>query len=220
MPGRNAYKWFYDHVHSGYYDLLVKWCFAPFGGEGRLRELLLAPVRFPAGERVLDMCCGTGGATRTIAGLAGRECQLFGLDLSIGQLRHARRHPELDGVHFVEADAFLSPFIDGVFDKVVIPHALHEMYREVRLAVLAEARRILRDGGTVVVLELDRPAHRAARWFVGGWFFYWLPFNFETPTRRDMLRHGVAREVEEAGFREVTKTSRHRGAFQTVVGVK
>ena len=52
------------------------------------------------------------------------------------------------------------------------------------------------------------------------WFFYWLPLNFETPTRRDMLRRGVANEVREAGFRTVSKTSVARGVLQTVVGRK
>ena len=90
------------------------------------------------------------------------------------------------------------------------------MPRNVRLHVLREARRLLRPGGGLVVLELDEPSGRAWRWFVALWLFYWLPFNFETPTRRDMLRHGLVHEVEEAGFREVRKTSVSRGALQLV----
>jgi hypothetical protein len=35
-----------------------------------------------------------------------------------------------------------------------------------------------------------------------------------------MLRHGLAREVEDAGFNSVAKVSRHRGVFQTVFGLK
>lgn len=217
---RRSYRWFYDHVHSTYYDLLVKWCFLPFGGDARLRRGLLKPVSFSPGERILDMCCGTGGATRAIAEAAGRGARLFGLDLSSGQLLRARLDPKLERVHLVEADAFRSPFRDDVFDKVVIPHALHEMPREIRQAVLSEARRILRDDGTIVVLEVDRPPHTVMRWLTGLWFFYWLPFNFETPTRRDMLRRGLARELEEAGFRSVMRTTGYRGAFQTVQGAK
>ena len=47
---------------------------------------------------------------------------------------------------------------------------------------------------------------------------YWLPFNFETPTRKDMLRRGLAEEVREAGFEEVRKASFARGVFQVVRG--
>jgi demethylmenaquinone methyltransferase/2-methoxy-6-polyprenyl-1,4-benzoquinol methylase len=217
---RRTYKWFYDHIHSRYYKLLLQWCFLPFGGETCCREALLTPVRFLPAERILDLCCGTGGATRTLTQIAGPHTQLFGLDLSSGQLRRARRQPQLRRVHFVEADARRTPFRDNVFDKVVIAHALHEMPRAMRQAVLAEARRILRDGGAVVVVEVDDPAQPAWRWLIGFWFFYWLPFNFETDTRRDMLQHGLAQEVAGAGFKSVTKESKYRGVFQTVQGFK
>jgi hypothetical protein len=35
-----------------------------------------------------------------------------------------------------------------------------------------------------------------------------------------MLKHGVVEEVQEAGFREVTKESKCRGVIQVVQGVK
>ncbi len=94
------------------------------------------------------------------------------------------------------------------------------MPREIRLAVLAEARRVLGDDGRAIVLELDNPKSLWVRIFVGVWFFYWLPFNFETPTRRDMLKHGLAEELREAGFNRITKDSIYRGVFQVVQGVK
>jgi hypothetical protein len=70
----------------------------------------------------------------------------------------------------------------------------------------------------VVVLELDRPSQRWLRWLLGLWFFYWVPspLNFETRTRRDLERRGVAREAREAGFTEVRKFSRYAGTMQVV----
>jgi ubiquinone/menaquinone biosynthesis C-methylase UbiE len=180
----------------------------------------MQPVVFSAEDKILDMCCGTGGATRAILEKAGPASQIVGLDLSTGQIRAAQKHPKLRNVRFVEGDAACAPFRNGVFDKVFITHALHEMPRETRYRALSEARRVLRDGGAMIALELDEPEHLAVRWFVGFWFFYWLPFNFETPTRRDMLKHGLMKEVEEAGFQCVTKASKRGGVFQTVQGVK
>ena len=98
--------------------------------------------------------------------------------------------------------------------------ALPRTHRRARIRVLAEGRRILKDDGQVIVLELDRPRGLWVRLFIGLWFFYWLPLNFENPTRRDMLKHGVAEEVREAGFRNVTKESKCRGVLQVVQGVK
>lgn len=217
---RNTYKWFYDHVHSHYYNLLIKWCLLPFGGEANCREELIAPVDFSPNERILDMCCGTGGATYSISKKAGKGSQIIGMDLSSGQIRVGKKHSKLGNVQFVEGDGECTAFRDHSFDKVFITHALHEMPREIRRRVLAEARRILRDSRTIVILELDTPHHLFVRLFVGFWFFYWLPFNLETPTRRDMLKHGLTKEVMEAGFKHITKTSKYCGIFQTVQGVK
>jgi demethylmenaquinone methyltransferase/2-methoxy-6-polyprenyl-1,4-benzoquinol methylase len=217
---RKSYRWFYDNIHSRYYDLLMKYCFLPFGGEAKCREELLAPVEFSSGERILDMCCGTGGATLGIAGKAGESSEIVGMDLSSGQLRRAKKKRGLSKVRFLEGDVASTGFEDGRFDKVFITHALHEMPRQTRLEVLTEAKRVLKDRGRVIVLELDNPESIFLRLFAGFWFFYWLPFNAETPTRRDMLRHGLENEVREAGFQKVRKISRLRGVCKVVEGEK
>jgi demethylmenaquinone methyltransferase/2-methoxy-6-polyprenyl-1,4-benzoquinol methylase len=219
-PSRKTYKWFYDNVQSRYYNFLMKYCFMPFGGEAKCRAELIESVDFLENEEILDMCCGTGGATRAIARKATANCRIIGMDLSSGQLRAARKSMSPDKVTFVEGDVSATGFEEGRFDKVFITHALHEMWRADRLKVLHEARRILRPDGTVVILELDNPKSLIVRFFVGLWFFYWLPFNFETPTRRDMLKHGLSNEVIEAGFRNVRKISKYRGVFQIVKGDK
>ena len=94
------------------------------------------------------------------------------------------------------------------------------MQRPLRLMVLREARRILADNGTLAVLELDDPPGLLTRLLIGFMWFYWLPFNFETSTRQDMLRHTVVKEVQEAGFTDVTKSSFDKGVFQVVQGRK
>jgi len=217
---RKLYRWFYDHIGSRYYNLLMKWCALPFGSETKMRQDMLEAVPLEPGDRVLDMCCGTGGTTFAIAERVGESSEIEGIDLSRGQIRVAKRHNRFPNIRFMVMDASKTCFGEGYFDKVVIPHALHEMWRSTRLAVLEEAKRVLRDGGTLAVMELDNPDSRFLRLFIGFWCFYWLPFNFETPTRRDMMRHGVAEEVREAGFTDVTKTSMYNGVLQVVQGNK
>jgi len=217
---KKTYKWFYDNVQSRYYNLLMKYCFLPFGGEEACRAGLIDHTDFSPHERILDMCCGTGGATYAISRKAAGTCTITGMDLSSGQIRVAKRGSGFGNVEFVEGDVSVTRFENRYFDKVFITHALHEMWRSDRLKVLNEAKRVLKDNGKVVVLELDRPKSFPVRFFVGLWFFYWLPFNFETPTRRDMLRYGLENEVTEVGFRNVTKVSKHRGVFQIVIGEK
>jgi demethylmenaquinone methyltransferase/2-methoxy-6-polyprenyl-1,4-benzoquinol methylase len=198
----------------------MKWCYLPFGGEEECRGELMAHIDFSSGERILDMCCGTGGATFAIARKANPDSQIVGVDLSSGQIRSANRKNNWGNVKFTEGDVTNTGFEDSCFHKVFITHALHEMVREDRLRVLIEAGRILKDEGEVVVLELDNPPSSFVRLFIALWFFYWLPFNFETPTRRDMLKKGLVNELNEAGFRYVRKISKYRGVFQIVQGVK
>ncbi|HSB01576.1 MAG TPA: methyltransferase domain-containing protein [Anaerolineales bacterium] len=217
---QKSYKYFYDHIHSYYYNLLIKWCFLPFGGEKRLRGELIVSIDFTPGEKILDMCCGTGGASFVIAQKAGETSEVVGMDLSSGQIEVARRRNRLANVQFAEGDVAATSFSSGYFEKVFVTHALHEMARDVRLKVLAEARRVLRDNGKVIILDLDNPQNLLVRLFIGFWFFYWLPLNFETPTRKDMFQHGLTQEVEEVGFKCVAKLSKSHGVFQVVQGIK
>lgn len=217
---KKNYKWFYDHIHSHLYNFLVKLWFLHFGGDKRLRGELIEPVDFSPRDKILDMCCGTGGVAFIIARKAGEDNEAIGMDLSSGQIEIARKRNRLRNARFVEGDVTSTGFEDESFDKVFITHALHEMTRDIRLKVLTEARRVLKESGKVIVLDLDDPDSVLVRLFIGFWFFYWLPFNFETPTRRDMFKHGLTEEVEQAGFKCVSKFSKHHMVFQIVQGIK
>jgi demethylmenaquinone methyltransferase/2-methoxy-6-polyprenyl-1,4-benzoquinol methylase len=217
---RKLYRWYYDTIACHFYDLLIKWCFLPLGGETKVRSVLLDAASPEQGERILDMCCGTGSATFAAAEKAGEQSRIVGVDLSSGQIRVAKKRNRFQNVEFMTADATNTPFRDSEFDRIIIPHAIHEMIRPLRLAVLAEAKRVLKPGGTLAVLEMDNPPGRLWRLLIGFFWFYWLPFNFETPTRRDMLRRGVGEEVSEAGFAKVKKASLFHGTLQVVQGIK
>jgi len=217
---RPFYKWFYDHVHSYEYDLALKWFLLPFGGESHFRRQMMRPIDFGDGERVLELCCGTGSSSRAIRE-RGRSIELLaGVDLSIGQLRQAREKLPQTRALLVEANAGETPFPDASFDTVIIPHALHEMPRQTRIAVLQEARRVLRTDGRAVILELDDPPGLLKRLLLGLWLFYWIPYpvNFENPTRRDMVRRGVVNELREAGFAATQKISKFGGTMQVAFG--
>lgn len=217
---KKVYRWFYDNILSVYYDLAMKYCLLPVGGEENCRLNLVDSVGFSPTDRILDMCCGTGGATFAIANKAGEETEIIGMDLSSGQIERARKRNRFENIRFIGGDVTKTPFEGQYFDKVFITHALHEMPREERLGTLREAKRVLKEGGSVVVLEVDHPEGFLRRLFVGFWLFYWLPLNFETPTRRDMLRRGLTNELREAGFKNIVKISKYHGVFQVVQGEK
>jgi SAM-dependent methyltransferase len=99
-----------------------------------------------AGQRVLDVGCGTGVAAITAARLGAR---VTGLDLTPQLLERARENSRLANVavDWHEGDAEELPFEDGTFD-VVLSQFGHMFAPRPEIAV-GEMLRVLRSGGTI-----------------------------------------------------------------------
>jgi len=217
---KNTYRWFYDNIQSRYYDLMLRWCMLPLGGEDKVRRELVDVIDVHPGAKILDMCCGTGSTTFILADKVGGQGRISAIDLSTGQIEKARKKNRSVNIDFSVMDAENTSFLEDEFDFVFIPHALHELERNTRLAILKEARRILRHGGMLVVLEMDTPSTLFWRLCIAFFWFYWLPFNPETPTRKDLNKHGLVNEIGECLFNGVTKVSKFHGSLQVVFGTK
>lgn len=103
-----------------------------------------------AGARVLEVGCGTGIITTKIADLPG-VAEAAGVDPSSGFIARARhRAPNLQ---FQVADGRALPFDDATFDGVVFATTLCHV-PEPELA-LAEAHRVLRPGGYLLIYDGD-----------------------------------------------------------------
>lgn len=115
-----------------------------------ITERVGAGLRGLEAPRVLDLACGPGVLLPT---LAAEARAVVGLDLTAETLRVARgaaSHPRVAGL--VRAQAECTPFCEGSFDAVVVRLALHHMDRPE--ASLREARRLLRKGGRLLVLDV------------------------------------------------------------------
>ena len=97
------------------------------------------------GEKVLDIGCGPGGASRVLAGEMGAT--VTGVDLAPGLIELAKRLSDLSSIRvdFRVADALELPFPDTSFDVVWTQHAAPNIKDKPRL--YAEMRRVLRSGG-------------------------------------------------------------------------
>jgi 2-polyprenyl-6-hydroxyphenyl methylase/3-demethylubiquinone-9 3-methyltransferase len=129
-----------------YVDLADQW-WSPRGAFAMLHWIAAARMRHvpPAAHseaRLLDVACG-GGLMGSHVSAAGYRH--VGVDLGTAGLRHAREH----GVVAVQADATRLPFPAGAFDVVVAGEILEHVPDAE--AVVAEACRVLRTGGTLVI---------------------------------------------------------------------
>ncbi|HVM17611.1 MAG TPA: bifunctional demethylmenaquinone methyltransferase/2-methoxy-6-polyprenyl-1,4-benzoquinol methylase UbiE [Gaiellaceae bacterium] len=102
------------------------------------------------GERVVDVCCGTGDLA---VECARRGAAVTGLDFSPAMLERARRKDPR--IEWIEGDALQLPFADASFDGATVGFGVRNLEDLER--GLAELRRVVRPGGRLAVLEITRP---------------------------------------------------------------
>ena len=90
--------------------------------------------------------------------ILGRPNDVVGLDVSAGMLREARRSLSLP---LVQAKAEAIPLADASVDLVTVGYALRH-FADLR-RTFAEFHRVLRPGGSVLILEIDQPESRAGQ---------------------------------------------------------
>jgi ubiquinone/menaquinone biosynthesis C-methylase UbiE len=138
------------------YDILVS--LLTFGRERSFRERLLAPACLELGESVLDIGCGTGTLAVAAKRKVGASALVCGIDPSSEMIARARgkaSRARMD-VAFEIAQAESLPFPDARFDVVTSTVMLHHLRRAARLQALVEARRVLRPGGRLLVVDFVR----------------------------------------------------------------
>jgi 2-polyprenyl-3-methyl-5-hydroxy-6-metoxy-1,4-benzoquinol methylase len=125
------------------------------------REFLAAVAA--AGPRALELGCGFGEHAGV---LAARGLAVTAIDLSEERVRVAREHTP--GVTFLAGNLDTMRLPDGPFDVVYAHDALHHCVDLEH--VLAEAERVLRPGGALVVSDY-RGSWRALRLLAAGLVF-------------------------------------------------
>ena len=171
---------------------------------------LLAAAGVRAGDRVLDVACGTGVLARLALAQVGPGGSVAGLDVNEGMLRVARR--AAPGIEWKQGRAEALPFADGEFDAVVCQFGL--MFFEDRAAAVREMVRVLRPGGRLAVAVwgplAETPGYAKQADLLGRLFGERAARSLHAPYA--LGEPGALREVfAEAGFPEV-RIERRAGA--------
>jgi len=176
------------------------------GLDRRWRDATAAAVVRP-GDRVLDVCCGTGDLAIAAAKAGGK---VTGLDFSQRMLARARE--KKSDIEWVVGDALRLPFPDGSFDAATVGFGVRNLDDLER--GLAELKRVLEPGARLGILEITRPEGLLAPfyrlWFdgviplagrvlPGGSAYAYLPAS----VRRFPAPEDLAKLLDEAGFDEI-----------------
>jgi ubiquinone/menaquinone biosynthesis C-methylase UbiE len=135
------------------YDPFVKL----LGGD-KARHALILQATLPTVGRVLDVGCGTG----TLAVLLKQlypKVDVVGLDPDPKALGRAGRKAKRASVsiHFDQGSADRLPYADGSFDRVLSSFMFHHLRPDQRMKMLQEASRVLVPGGSLHLLDFERP---------------------------------------------------------------
>src|ERR1041385_3464103 len=127
---------------------MVPLIFAPYAADAARRLRALKP------SRVLEIAAGTGVVTRALAATLDTDTQIIATDLNQAMLDQAAATGTERAGEWQQTDAQTLPFDNGRFDVVVCQFGA--MFFPDRARAFAEARRVLRPGGTFVFSVWDR----------------------------------------------------------------
>jgi demethylmenaquinone methyltransferase/2-methoxy-6-polyprenyl-1,4-benzoquinol methylase len=198
---------------SGQYDLLNR--LLSLGVDRWWRHSMARRVRRHSPQSVLDVATGTGDSA--IALKKSGASRIVGVDISEQMLEQARKKPRSAGVEFVKADGEQLPFGDCSFDAVTISFGIRNF--EQRQQGLKEMKRVLKQSGALVVLELSMPANRIIRRLYKLYFLSVIPMVGKLVSRNSYAyrylpcsvdefppRQAFAAEIKDAGFEKVKAT--------------
>ncbi|MFL6795880.1 MAG: class I SAM-dependent methyltransferase [Xanthobacteraceae bacterium] len=139
------------------YDTQVEVLFQGTANAIRRQALLPLAAHFAARDqrrlRLLDVGCGTGRLIDFIK-QAWPRLPVLGLDMSDAYLGEARRHlARCCWLDLIVGKAEALPLAQATLDAVTSVFLFHELPPSIRRAAIAEFARVLRPGGTLVLVD-------------------------------------------------------------------
>lgn len=164
-----------------------------WGNFAKLRDAALAELGESLPGKTLQVACVYGDFTPRLAERLATDATLDVVDVLPIQLANlSSKLAPAACVNLINRDAADLGFEDHAYDRVVLFFLLHEMPLEVRKRTLAEAARVLKPGGQLVIVDYHRPhALHPLRSVMK-----WILRTFE-PFAMDLWRHEVSEWLPE-----------------------
>lgn len=135
------------------------------GGQRATKRWAQAWLGVRPGDRLLDVCCGTGEFAPLFPPEKMRIASYLGVDLNAQYIAYAQeRWGGVAGRSFEAVDATRLRLPRGSFERALFVNSLHHFSDELARGILAEVSRVLTPGGRLVVIDMvgddTRPAQR------------------------------------------------------------
>ena len=147
-----------------------------------------------AGDRVLDVCCGTGAQ---VLEYGRRGIIAIGIDTSPSMLNIAARNrmrQELANVSFQLAEATNLPFPDGHFDYVSVSFGLHDKEKSIRDKAISEMKRVVKQEGALIFIDFQVPLPKNV-WAMFARIIEFLAGGSHYQGFKDYIRNGGLNQV-------------------------
>ena len=120
-----------------------------------LVDILHSDTFYPAGSKILEVGCGVGAQTITLASKSS-NASLLSIDIFKESIKEARKKIEsrgLSNVQFQCADIFNLDLEEKSFDHIFVCHVLEHLSQPFNALAILES--LLKVGGTITVIEGD-----------------------------------------------------------------
>jgi len=161
VPGYLAETYWWAYVHPRAVRLferewlvnLILW-----GNFGRLRDAALGALGERLEGRSLQIACVYGDLTTRLAARLANGARFDVVDVLPIQLDNlARKLPRDAGVELIHGDSTALPLESARYDRALLFFLLHEQPEDVRRTTIAEALRVVKPGGRIVIVDYHRP---------------------------------------------------------------
>jgi demethylmenaquinone methyltransferase/2-methoxy-6-polyprenyl-1,4-benzoquinol methylase len=197
--------------------------FLSLGRDIQWRRTLAKSIKLESGSMMLDVATGTAEVAIEIC-RRHSQARVIGVDFSPGMVAVGRKKIKARGlesrIHLLVADGRRLPVQSASFDGMTMAFGIRNIKE--RGIVLGEARRVLKKGGQLLIMEFDRPERSLPGRLYGIYFNYilaplgnWLSrtdyaYSYlvrsirEFPSDAEFLEEMAAAGFEHTGVRKLT----------------
>jgi demethylmenaquinone methyltransferase/2-methoxy-6-polyprenyl-1,4-benzoquinol methylase len=209
----NQHRFDFFGKSAPYYDTLLDLLtFKQYAGFQKRAVEVLAPQ---PGEKILDLCSGTGRVASWIAQAVGEEGEVVGMDISRSMVEVAKRRYEgLKKVIFLHKDVTKPWQYQNYFDGIFSSFAIHELPEKKRLGGLEHSFRALKEKGRMVIADFNPQVFGKGKAILLAFFklFERDNLNFFSFDQNEMLKRVGFKRIENfpvlAGIFQITLAQR------------